>query len=234
LIYIQKRRRLVFDLMWDTVVNFLRTDIGIVKYFLWTIVLLFILLVASVIFNYRNKSYRKQLFIQVILYLIEITVAVGILSYLLTSIEQKSFSISEWKYGKNYFKVIERLIFSLSLYQGILYLLLKLKNSADQDSFTALKYHIDELILFFEAGINPPQDMLKELNDRVTIKNGMYNNISREKGIAIIENIEQFFEGKISREELMLMLRRYSRYFENQINVTNFTWMNSILLRLLK
>jgi hypothetical protein len=190
-----------------------------------------LILIFLVISNKKNSNYKKQLKIQMILYIIEVLIITSLLSYIFTSIEEGTFNLNNWKTKKNDFQVLERFIFSLTAYQGIRYLILKLKDGADYDSFISLKYALDSIIIMIESGIELSNEMIDELHDKITNPSQMYNDKTRELGLQAHGYLIRYQKGEMEKNEIIYVLKKLARDLEHGANITNLIWMNSIFLR---
>jgi hypothetical protein len=199
-------------------------------------ILLFLILAVVVyaISNKKNPSYRKKIRIQMFLYLIELVIITSFLSYLLTSIEEKSLSIYEWNSKKNDFQILERYIFSLTAYQGIKYLFIKMRDGADYDSFISLKYYLDSITIMFESEVEVTDDFLDNYYRRITNPMAMFNDKTREIGLEAFEYLKNYKSGKVEVHEMIYVLKKLARDLEHEANITNLFWMNSLFLRITK
>jgi heme/copper-type cytochrome/quinol oxidase subunit 2 len=216
--------------------SFIMTSTMINIFFMVSLIIgtLFLLLVLTVISNKKRSSYKKKLRIQMLLFIIETFLVTSIFSYILTSIEEGTYNYEMWIKKKNDFQILERFIFSLTVYQGIRFLFLKLKDGANYDSFISLKYYLDSLVIRIESGVPVPDEIIEELNLRIGQPLAMYNEETRDIWKKAYGYIVKYKSNIISEQEIIFILKTYARDLEHQANITNLIWMNSIFLRFTK
>lgn len=205
------------NLLLDCVLNFV-TNNKMVS----TIILLLILLIIVLIVRKRKPSTELQFVTHILLYLIEILTVTKIIIYFIGTNSETLLSIF-----RDY-------IFAYTIYQLLLLVTFKLKDSLDIDAFTSIKTLIDRLQLYGEFNEKIPTALISTIKEEGQKSGNVFNKKQRNELTQIASLAEQYNSGKISREKFRFILKEKSLQVDIELKIYSYGWMNSILLRMFK
>lgn len=188
---------------------------------------MFVLLIIVLVLRKKRPSVKMQFLTHVLLYLIEIITVTTIFNYYMGKYEGVSNNSSLINTLKNY-------VFGYTVYQLILLVTFKLKDSLDIDAYTSMKNEIDRCQLWAEFKKKVPDEYIEKTSGIVNRKDVVYTKEQRDVlneklGMARLYNKEE-----ISVEDFRLYLKQQSMQMDLSAKIIGFGWMNSVLLRWFK
>lgn len=173
----------------------------------------------------RTSSYKIKKRRQVCLYFIEIYYVSLFLTMTITKIQNGYFFI--WNGSISFDVFLDRFFISVATYQIFVLIKRKLDSSAEIDSYQAIKYLIERILLFKQ--FNSIHNINKELEifEQKNILNPMLNKESKD----IINQIKSY---DYDTEDFEIFLSICIIDLEHRIQAESFSWTESFLLNLLK
>lgn len=193
---------------------------------LWIIIITFGLLCLVTIRKKKVKNETLELATNSLLYLLEILIVTSIIvSFLFHT--ASFFAVGDLLQ----LVVLRDYVFAYTLYQLLLLITFKLKDSIDIDANNALKNMVDKLQLFGEFDRDIPSDVLDGYNGAIKT---VFFNEDQHKLIETINHLASEYNKTISKEEYRMALKSISLDLDMSIKISSYGWMQSILLRILK
>ncbi|UKS27355.1 hypothetical protein LOZ80_39000 [Paenibacillus sp. HWE-109] len=179
--------------------------------------------------NYKGKSnskYLKHLF----LYFLEMVIATTT-----TTIRTFLEGSGALLYNSVLINILKDYVFAYTLYQLVLIAAFKLKDSIEIDALTSLKNESDRFQIYAEFKNKIPQAAIDKMKNYLTENpKVMLKNEHRVLFEHLTIAARSYNSDDILPEEFRMRMKQFSREMDHQIKVLGFTWMNSILLRIMK
>jgi hypothetical protein len=184
-----------------------------------------ILLIVNTVFRKIKPSSHAQIFTHILLYLFEITIVTSLINYLIMGYQSNTDTP---------LNILRNHIFAYTLYQLLLFVFFKLKDSTEADSLATIKNLADMYQVYAEFDKPIPDEDIdkskKEFNSpRVTLSNKHRDIINYVNLLA-----ENYNSDKLDTKEFRMQLKQISRDADFQAKMFNLSWMNSLLLRMFK
>lgn len=193
---------------------------------LWIIIMTvaFLVLVASK--KKRTRTEKLEIGTNSLVYLLEIQLVTSIIVNLL-------FNHDTFLSFENLFQlvVLRDYVFAYTLYQLILLVSFKIKDSIDIDANNALKSIVDRFQLFGEFDKEVPTDVVERYRREM---NEVFFNDEQQELIEKIFILVSDYNKTRQKDEYRLALKSISIDIDMQIKISNYGWMQSVFLRILK
>ena len=193
-------------------------------YFILSMVLILIIVVTL---RKIRPSTMLQFLTHVLLYMIEIISVTTFLNFIIKKYEIVSIDSSLLNTLKNY-------VFAYTVYQLLLLVTFKLKDSLNGDAYTSMKNEIDRCQIWAEFGKKIPDEYIEKFGKIISTPGVAYNKKQRDYFNKILRVIEKYNSNEIIVTDFRCYLKQQSIQFDYEIKLINFSWMNSILLRFTK
>ena len=191
------------------------------------IILLCCTLIVTLVLKNRYPSSKLQMLTHVLIYLIEIISVTTFLNFLIEKYGILDSSGSRLDILRNY-------VFTYTVYQLVLLVTFKLKDSLDIDAYTSIKNEIDRCQLWAEFDEKIPIEYIHEINGILDKPGVVYNRKQREYLFNLVRMFQKYNNDKIGAKEFRLYLKQESLQVDYAIKIKSFGWMNSLLLRAIK
>lgn len=185
------------------------------------------LLIIVVIIRKKKPSVKLQFLTHVLLYLIEIITVTTIFNFYMEKYEGVSNNSTLLNTLKNY-------VFGYTVYQLILLVTFKLKDSLDIDAYTSIKNEIDRCQLWAEFKKDVPSEYIEMMSDIVNKKGLVYTKEQRDYINEMLDKARLYNDKKLKVEDFRLYLKQQSMKMDLSAKIIGFGWMNSVLLRWFK
>lgn len=193
------------------------------------ILILILIIILATPIRKTKHNYSFQQFKHIFVYFSEIYIAVylglSILNYFETG------SLYFWNADLSHFTYFTRGLSIYSTYQIFVFMFLKIKDSADQDSDQYCKQVLQVILLNIECGY-PLRDFIKKVKNQIYDDGTMFSNQTKTLIKEIINLYEENEEDSINKKKLAYKVRYEIIDIDKKLSLRNFAWYSSFLLRL--
>jgi hypothetical protein len=166
-----------------------------------------------------------KLFIHTALYFLEIIMATSLIRWL---IEGNISSTTTLEF-------LKETVFAFTLYQLLLLVVFKLKDSIETDALNTIKSVIDKFQVYAEFKMKIPVTLLNEMREKyIDNRKVVLNTKYREILNNLILLTDKYNRDDMSIESFRFILKQESLRLDLGIKITGYYWINSVLLRILK
>lgn len=170
----------------------------------------------------KAPSAKLQFLTHVLLYSVEILIVTKVIIYFIGSnSDQLLLTLKDY-------------VFAFTLYQLLLLVTFKLKDSLDVDAYSLIKAFLDRLQLYAEFDKKIPDDAINVSRFEANNTANVFTKKQRKEIISIVDLAEKYNKKSITREEFRFTLKESSILLEKDLKIYGFGWMNSVLLRIFK
>lgn len=188
------------------------------------------LVIALIILAILNKVFPGffiKLCIHTILYCLEIILVTCFINSIFINFEL-------FNPPSNYLEALRNYVFYYTLYQLLLMVTFKLYDAAETDALTAIKSAIDKFQVFAEFDRKISKVDLAQLQETIYSSKITFAKRHRDQLIELLEYLENYNNELISKEDIRGYLKIQSLNIDLKIKTISYSWMNSILLRVIK
>ncbi|MEC1155656.1 hypothetical protein [Cytobacillus horneckiae] len=194
------------------------TIIGVVAFVI-------LLLIITLICRKKNDSLSAQTLTHILVFIFEIITITTIINLLISGSSNETDS---------FLNILRNHIFAYTLYQLLLFVFFKLKDSLYQDGLAAVKNVSDKIQIHAEFEEQVPLELIDKFREYYDKNNVTLPKKHKQIINVILDNAILYNNKEINTQNLRFNLKLISQEMEHESKIFSFSWMNSILLRIAK
>jgi hypothetical protein len=195
------------------------------KILLIIIISIFLLLLLNILYRKKNKTNSGQVLTHVLLYLLEITIVTSSINYFIEGYQTDTDTPMN---------ILRNHLFAYTIYQLLLFVFFKLKDSTEIDSLATVKNLSDMYQIYAEFNKPIPPEIIEKYQNSLSSNKVTMSKKHREYIDYINILADSYNRSILDGSELRMELKQISRNADFETKILNYSWMNSILLRSFK